>query len=58
MNEQTKTMNPSIETFGRHSKLSKLATNDSDQLKKSGITSPNLSKLKAIKINDKTTIYR
>ena len=51
-------MNPSIETFGRHSRLSKLATNDSEQLKKSGIVSPDLSKLKAIKINNKTIIYR
>ena len=51
-------MNPQTEIFGSHSKLSKLVTNDSEQLKKSGISSPDLSKLKAIKINEKTTIYK
>jgi len=45
-------------TPGSHSKLSKLNTNDSQKIKESGILSPDLSKLKAIKINSKTTIYR
>jgi len=43
---------------GSHSKLSKLNGNDSQKIKESGITSPDLSKLKAIKINSKTIIYR
>jgi len=44
--------------IGSHSKLSKLNGNDSQKIKKSGIISPDLSKLKAIKLNDKTTIYK
>jgi len=43
---------------GSHSKLSKLNGNDSQRIKESGITSPDLSKLKAIKINSKTVIYK
>lgn len=50
--------NPQIETPGSHSKLSKLNGNDSAKIKESGIISPDLSKLKAIKINSKTIIYR
>jgi len=51
-------MNPQIETPGNNCKVSKLTTNDSAKLKESGIISPDLSKLKAIKLNSKTTIYR
>ena len=51
-------INPQIETPGSHSKLSKLNTNDSQKIKESGVISPDLSKLKAIKINSKTVIYK
>jgi len=43
---------------GINCKLSKLNGNDSQKIKESGIISPDLSKLKAIKINSKTVIYR
>jgi hypothetical protein len=56
-------MNPSIEIFGSHSKLTELSHNDSAQLKKSGIQSPDLSKLKIVrehtaKCGSKTIFYR